>query len=54
MKRKLRKLASSHAETESENAIKVGGDLREVLMAATIDSTSFKHVAGYRNPARRT
>lgn len=53
-KRKLWMLASSHAETELENAIKVGGDLRGVLIPATIDSTSFKHVAAYKNRARRT
>lgn len=53
-KKGTRKVASSQAETEFENAIKVGGELREVLIRATIDSTSFKHVAAYKNPARRT
>jgi hypothetical protein len=45
---------SSQPEAEFENAIKVGGDLREALIPLTIDSTSFKHVAAYKNPARRT
>lgn len=51
---KLWMLAWSHAETELENAIKVGGEVREFsLIPARIDSTSFKHVAAYKKGERR-
>lgn len=42
-------LALSHAETEHENALKVGGNFTEVSILFTRASTSFRHVAAYIN-----